>query len=208
MSRSSKEIVLLVEGRTEIAIKQILKRFLDERCELENIPKVRLTLKPMDSRLLKPQVVKDQIAMNIARRDVVGVVALIDVACSGRPQQFNNAKEAIKFLSEIAPDENRYRAHAAQYDFEAWLLPYWESILKRLNQKKQIPSNNPETVNHNHPPSWHLQELYKRAGYKYDKPRDALAILTGKDLLVSANKCPQFKAFLNSLLHFAGCKPI
>jgi hypothetical protein len=40
---------------------------------------------------------------------------------------------------------------------------------------------------------------------EYPKPRDAKAILKDKDLTINADKCPQLKAFLNRLLHFAGC---
>ena len=203
--RSGSEIVLLVEGKTENAMKSILKQFLDMRCEAAGRPKVRLSTRPLDSRLLKEKVVKDQVTMNLKRASVVGVVALIDVVCSGRDRQFDSAEAAIQFLSNMAPGEERYRAHAAQYDFEAWLLPYWDAITAKLRVKKQSPGSNPETVNHNHPPSWHLRDLYRKAKLDYNKPRDALAILTGKDLLVSADKCRQFKSFLNSLLYLAGC---
>ena len=192
MSGGGNEIVLLVEGKTEKAVKPVLKRFLDERCE-KNInalgqpkpkPKVRLTTKPLDSRLLKEKTVKDQLTMNLGRPSVRGVVALIDVVCSGRPQQFKDAGAAIQFLADMAPEEPRYRAHAAQYDFEAWLLPYWNDICLRLKIQKQPPGGNPEAVNRDHPPSRHLSKLYRLAKHKpdYDKPRDALAILTDKDL--------------------------
>jgi len=200
------EIVLLIEGETETAVKSIFKQFLDARCDAENKPKVRLTTKPLGSGLLNEETVKDQLAMNLGRSGVKGVVALIDVVCSGRPQQFKNAAEAIAFLGGIAPNEDRYHPHAAQYDFEAWLLPYWDEICKRVGRRQGAPGANPENVNHNHPPSWHLEKLHRLAGKKYNKPIDGKAILTGKDLLVSARQCPQFKLFLNSLLYFAGCR--
>jgi hypothetical protein len=208
MKGGGNEIVLLVEGKTENAIKPVLKQFLDARCEAEEKPKVRLSTKPLDSRLLKERVLRDQVRMNLKHPSVIGVIALIDVVCSGRDRQFENADDAIRFLEGAAPNEPRYRAHAAQYDFEAWLLPYWDSIASKLNQKKQSPGANPETVNHDHPPSRHLRELYRKANLDYDKPRDALAILNGKDLTISAAKCSQFKAFLNSLLFFTGCVEI
>ncbi len=210
MSGGGNEIVLLVEGRTETAIKPILKAFLDRRCESEGKPKVRLTTKPLDSSLLKEKTVRNRVVRNLKRPGVLGVVALIDVVASGRPMRFANAAAAIKFLAECAPNESRYRAHAAQHDFEAWLLPYWDAICTRVKVTKNAPGANPEAVNHDHPPSRHLKELYRSAKptKDYDKPRDALAILRGKDLLVSAEKCPQFKAFLNSLLDLAGCTPI
>ncbi len=208
MRGGGNEIVLLVEGKTEKAVKPVLKQFLDARCEAEGKPKVRLVTKPLDSRLLKERIIRDHVRMNLKRPSVLGVVALIDVVSSGRDKQFENADQAIRFLQGAAPNESRFRSHAAQYDFEAWLLPYWDSIVSKLHQKKQPPGANPETINHDHPPSRHLKELYHKAGLDYDKPRDALTILTGKDLTVSAAKCGQFKAFLNSLLFFTGLAEI
>lgn len=92
-----------------------------------------------------------------------------------------------------------------QHDFEAWLLPYWEDICRRVGLKLASPGPKPEQVDLDKPPSVRLHELYRRAGRSYKKPRDAAAILRGKDLTVSAGRCPQFKAFLNSLLDLAGC---
>ena len=40
------------------------------------------------------------------------------------------------------------------------------------------------------------------------KPRDARAILQGRDLTVAANRCPEFKAFLNTLLACANLAAI
>jgi hypothetical protein len=208
MKRRGKEIVLLVEGKTETAIKPVLKRFLDARCEREKKPKVRLSTRPLDSRLLREKVVRDHVVLNLKRSSVVGVIALIDVVCSGRNRQFESAQDAIRFLKNAAPNEKRYRAHAAQYDFEAWLLPYWDAILAKLSLKKKPPGADPELVNHDQPPSRHLKTLYRKAKLDYDKPRDALAILKGQDLLISAERCPQLKAFLNSLLVLARCAEI
>ena len=42
-------IVLLVEGATETALKKHLKRFLDERAEVERRPKVALRTKDIMS---------------------------------------------------------------------------------------------------------------------------------------------------------------
>ena len=208
MRSDGNEIVLLVEGKTEKAIKPVLKQFLDARCVSEGKPKVRLSTKPLDSRLLKERIIRDHVRMNLKRSSVIGVVALIDVVCSGRDKQFKNATDAVQFLLGAAPNETRFRAHAAQYDFEAWLMPYWDGIAAKLHQKKQSPGRDPEAINHGRPPSRHLKDLYRKAGLDYDKPRDALAILTGKDLLESAAKCTQFKAFLNSLLSLSGCAEI
>ena len=55
-----------------------------------------------------------------------------------------------------------------------------------------------------------LQELYRRAKppRKYVKATEMYAILQGKDLTVSANRCPEFKAFLNTLLTLSHLEPL
>ncbi|MHB8618581.1 MAG: DUF4276 family protein [Chloroflexota bacterium] len=196
-----------MEGKTETAFKTALKRFLDRRCEVEGRGLVRLQTREMDSRLLIADKVTAMIMGNLADPEVLGVVALIDVVSSGRPRQFKDAAEAIAFLQRCGPpDDSRYQAHAAQYDFEAWLLPFWADISRKvLGKVRPAPGGNPEEVNHEHPPSQHLARLYREAGRGYDKPRDARAILEGKDLTLSAARCPQLKAFLNTLLRLAGC---
>ena len=210
MRARGREIVLLVEGATERAFKDVVKRFLDGRCAKEGRPKVGLTTRILDSRLLDGKTVCDEVRMALGRSETIGVVALIDVVCSGSPRRFGNAAEAIDFLQGAAPKDPRFRAHAAQYDFEAWLLPYWDDICNKLKIKAKSPGAEPEAVNHDKPPSRRLKDLYRKAPHHrdYDKVRDARAILEGKDLILSARKCHQLKAFLNSLLTFAGCREI
>jgi hypothetical protein len=109
-------------------------------------------------------------------------------------------------LRKAVGDEPRFHAHAAQFDFEAWLLPYWDDICRRLKVKKQKPGTNPEEVNRLKPPSKHLSELYRLAKptRSYDKARDGKAILRDKDLTVAASQCPELKSLLNTLLDCAG----
>ncbi|MCX7012395.1 MAG: DUF4276 family protein [Candidatus Sumerlaeota bacterium] len=200
------EIVLLVEGKTEKAIRESLRAFLDIRCSEAERPRVGLRSKEMSSNLLNEKKLRDQVANNLENPDVLGVIALIDVVCSGR--SFSNAEEAIRFLRERAPNDPRFRAHAAQFDFEAWLLPYWKEICARLGIQRRPFGPNPETVNSQNPPSRRLQQLYREHERVYVKTLEARVILKGKDLTISANRCPQFKSFLNSLLELAGCRPL
>jgi hypothetical protein len=50
--------------------------------------------------------------------------------------------------------------HAAQYDFEAWLLPYWSTNQKLARHNKSAPGSLPEQVNHNNPPSYRIKEIF------------------------------------------------
>jgi hypothetical protein len=137
--------------------------------------------------------------LSIRDPEVVCVVGLIDVYPG-----FHSAQEAKEFLQQAAGGAQRFHAHAAQFEVEAWLLPFWEEICRKLRVRRQPPGANPEQVDLQNPPSRRLSELYRLGNRSYDKPRDAKAILQDKDLTLVAEKCPEVKAFLNTLLMCAG----
>jgi hypothetical protein len=192
------KIVLLVEGKTETAVKEALKTFLDAEAAQQGRPRVGVTTKPLDSKLLNAQRVRDQVALNLRDPDVLCVVALIDVYPA-----FASAHQAKAFLRSAGGADPRFHVHAAQFDVEAWLLPFWQAICQKLRIQRQPPGGNPEQVNQQKPPSRWLSELYRMARRSYDKPRDARAILAGKNLRTIAAQCPEFKLFLNTLLNCA-----
>lgn len=204
------EIVVLCEGATEKGLKEALKVFLDGECVRAGKDRMRLTLVPTNggSELLKADRLSALVNRHLSRPGVVGVIGLVDVVAPGVRTRFANAAEAIATLRSLMQSEPRFHPHAAQHDVEAWLLPYWATACRKVNRQQRAPGASPEAVNHGHPPSYHLNELYRLAGKRYDKPRDAAAILRGQDLRVAANACPQFKAFLNTLLDLSGCPQI
>ena len=148
---------------------------------------------------------RGRVRRELAGRDVAGVVGLIDVF-----PQFENAAAAKAFLRQAAGDLSGFHAHAAQYDVEAWLLPYWDDICRRVGVTQSPPGANPETVDGNNPPAYRLKALYRRARpkRKYVKTKEMYAILKGKDLTVAAGRCPEFKAFLNTLLTLSNLEPL
>jgi hypothetical protein len=56
------------------------------------------------------------------------VIALTDVYTGTQPHEFQNAEDAKKKMRQWVGDEPRFHPHAAQYDFEAWLLLYFELV--------------------------------------------------------------------------------
>ena len=93
---------------------------------------------------------------------------------------------------------------------EAWLLPFWSDIQALAGHKKSPPPGPPEAVDHNRPPSHYIREIFRIGTCRddYSKPRDASRILRGKDLTVAANKCPELKAFLNTILTLSSADPL
>ncbi|MEM7536473.1 MAG: DUF4276 family protein [Chloroflexota bacterium] len=196
------KIVLYVEGDTEVALKKHLKAFLDERAETEGKPKVTLETRKLVTR--KADKLHRDVKRELRRRDVLGVVGLIDVF-----PNFKNAEEAKRHLRRAVGDEPNFYPHAAQYDVEAWLLPFWNDICRRIGVRQSSPGSKPETVNGMNPPAYRLTNLYKRAKKPkrdYKKAIEMAAILKGKDLAVAAESCPELKAFLNTLLRLNGLR--
>lgn len=102
--------------------------------------------------------------------------------------------------------KKRFHPHAAQHDFEAWLLPYWPYIQRLAGHNKAAPQGNPESVNHNNPPSYRIKEVFRigRCRNDYIKARDAGRILRDNDLSVAVFLCPELKALINTILAVCG----
>lgn len=132
------------------------------------------------------------------------VIALTDVYTG--TNDFRDAADAKTKLTEWAGPNPSFFPHAAQYDFEAWLLPYWKDIQRLAGHNRNPPPGAPETVNHMRPPSYHIREIFRagRCRDDYSKPRDANRILRNKDLGIAANQCPELKAFLNTIITLSG----
>lgn len=186
--------VLLVEGATETALKKHLKRFLDQRAEWEGKQKLALRAKPFRM-MLRQDHLRKRIQLELKDSRVTAVIGLVDVYPT-----FASADEAKEYLRCAAGNDERFYAHAAQYDVEAWLLPYWNVICNRLGVHRTRPRNHPEQVNNLSPPSKHLEKLYRLAKRKYKKPLEMTAILEKQDLGVAARECQELRLFLNTLL--------
>lgn len=197
-------IVLLMEGDTEAALKVHLKAFLDQRAALEGKPSVRLKMKPQVAR--SKGTFQNRVRLELAEPGVTAVVALIDVY-----PDYSDAAEAKRILSEKAGSPPNFYAHAAQHDVEAWLLPFWDEICRSLGVSQGRPGEHPEEVDHDRPPSLHLRELYGRAKNpkrSYSKVTEMRQVLKGRDLKIIADRCPEFKLFLNTLLKLSDLTPL
>ena len=194
-------IAILVEGKTEKAFVPHLRNFLELRLP-GRMPK--LDLVPFDGRLPTGDKLKRVVDRLLSDRkhpaDIV--IALTDVYTGTIPPDFVNAADAKKKMRQWVGDDDRFHPHAAQHDFEAWLLPYWSKIRKLAGSNRAVPAGAPETVNHNNPPAHLIKEIFRTGSKKkaYIKPRDAGHILRDKDLTISAQACPELKMFLNTIL--------
>jgi hypothetical protein len=200
------KIALIVEGQTEIALRPLLRAFIKTRIS-GNMPK--LDLVPRDGRIPKGELLKKDVK-RLLEGGADWVIALTDVYTGQQFPDFNDAEDAKRKMREWVGNERRFFPHAAQFEFEAWLLPFWDRIKKLSESDKACPAGQPEHVNHSNPPSRRIKEAF-HAGRKrkYKKSLDVLKILRDEnDLAVAAQQCPQLKAFLNTLLALSGAEPL
>lgn len=196
-------IALIVEGPTEVALRPTLLEFLEQRLS-GRMPV--LDFLPENGRIPKQDKLRRKVELLLLTNDAV--IAITDVYTGANPREFENAADARAKMSAWVGNQRCY-PHAAQYEFEAWLLPYWPEIQKLSGSNRSRPSANPENVNHNRPPSEHLRAVFRAGGRRtYKKTRDAAIILRGKDLGVAASACPELRAFLNTIITLSGGSPL
>jgi Domain of unknown function (DUF4276) len=190
-------IVMIVEGPTEQAFMPTLRQFLSHRLG-QQMPRIK-------SHSCQGRIPKDSALRRLVERylgESDAVVALTDVYTG--TNDFVDAADAKAKMQQWVGNNPAFFPHAAQYDFEAWLLPYWTTIQQLAKTNQNAPANFPESINHNRPPAHLLRSLFERSKRSYVKPRDATRILRDNDLNVSAAVCPELKALLNTLLHLSG----
>jgi hypothetical protein len=200
-------IALIVEGRTEKAFLPALRNHLKASLA-GNMPSIVAI--PQNGRIPKEEKLKRLVENLLSGpRAYDAVIALTDVYTSKNPdtRDFMDAADAKRQMREWVGENPKFYPHAAQHDFESWLLPYWKTIQDMAGHNKNAPSGKPEDVNHDKSPAYHITEIF-RLGKKreYVKPREALAILSKKDndLNVAISQCPELKSFINTLLGLCG----
>jgi len=194
------KIALIIEGKTEKAFLPILRDFVKSQLEgrMPNIDPV-----PYNGRVPTGDKLQRVVTRLLSGpRAADHVIALTDVYTGSQPPDFRDAMDAKNKMRQWVGTEPRFHPHAAQHDFEAWLLPYWPTIQKLAGHNRQSPSGNPEEVNHNNPPAHRIKEIFEigQCRYSYVKPRDALRILKNNDLAVAVRECAELKALVNTIV--------
>lgn len=193
------KIVLIVEGKTEEVFLDPLRGFLQKKLR-GKMP--RLFPNKHDGRIPTGAKLKRVVERHLAE-GADAVIALTDVYTGTR--EFADAADAKKKMNDWVGPETRFYPHAAQHDFEAWLIPYWPDIQRLSGSTRAKPSLNPEVLNHTKPQAHRISEIFATGKKRfYSKPRDARAILAGQDLTVAAAECPELRALLNTILSLCG----
>lgn len=197
------KISLIVEGKTEKAFVPKLREYLQTLLpgKMPSLHSVAQNGRiQLDDNL-------DKLVKNLlsGKNAADYVIALTDVY-----PEFSSAANAKERLRQPVKAENRFCVHAAQYEFEAWLLPYWLQIQQLAKHNQSMPSGNPEMVNHNNPPSMRIKEIFRRGNGRddYVKTRDAPRILKDADLGIAIQQCSELKSLVNTILSICGGQTI
>lgn len=196
------KIALLVEGATEKAFLPALRSYLT-RTLAGKMPTLKAF--PQGGRIPKEDKLK-RLVENLLK-DYDAVIALTDVYTNKDPnnRDFTDAADAKNKMRRWVGDNPKFYPHAAQYDFEAWLLPYWPALQTLAKHNRNSPSGRPETVNHDKSPAYHIAELFESGRSRsYNKERDAPKILAANDLAVSISQCSELKSLVNTILILCG----
>jgi hypothetical protein len=200
------KISILVEGATEIGFIRSVREFLAVRLP-GKMP--RLDPVPYDGRIPTGDRLRREVANLLSgQHRADAVIALTDVYTG--THDFHDATDAKAKMKSWVGEENRFYPHVALHDFETWLIPYWDEIQRLAGSNRQCPSTHPENVNHNTPPAYVLEEVFRTGTkkQKYRKTVHSARILKGKDIRIAAAACPELKAFLNTILTLAGADTI
>ena len=195
------KISMIVEGNTEKAFIPILRNHLKKTLS-GRMPSIDVL--PYNGHIPTGEKLKRVVNTLLykSRNPSDHVIALTDVYTGKNPIEFIDAADAKQKMISWVGNESRFHPHAAQYDFEAWLLPYWTTIQRLAGHNKSAPSGNPESVNHNSPPSYRIKEIFENGSCRdsYVKPRDAARILRDNDLSVAISQCSELKALVDTII--------
>jgi hypothetical protein len=202
-------IALIVEGETERAFLPVLRRYLEVSLA-GNMPMLKAVTQ--NGRIPKEEKLK-RLVENLLSGAVPydAVIALTGVYTSKTPatRDFTDATDAKRKMQEWAGNNPNFYPHAAQHDFEAWLLPYWTTIQGMAGHNKNAPTGQPEDVNHDKSPAYHIKEVFSLGKKRdYSKIRDAKIILEKNDLGAAIGQCPELKSFINTILTLCGHPPL
>ena len=198
----SVSIAFIVEGKTEKAFVPFLRAFLETRLA-GRMPRIKP--QPRDGRIPIGHKLRNEVRLLLKEYD--HVIALTDVYTGTK--DFVDSADAKEKMGAWVGESTAFHPHAAQYDFEAWLLPYWPRIQQFSGYKGAAPPGDPEKVNHLRPPSKHVAEAFRLGGRRgYVKGRDVEKILEGADLTLAIQKCDQLRELINTFLVVSGTDPI
>lgn len=214
----TQSVIVYVEGASDkLAMEALLDRLI-QRKSAEGVSIRFIEAPPGDKKQVLLQKVPLR-AVNIIRHDPHAVVAIVpdlypknrgfahETYAELRKGILSNFEQAL--IEKGFTDDERLRERFAvfcfKHDLEALILAAEEALALRLGIDAlavtwRLPV---EDQNHDKPPKWVVEELFKQHGQRYIETTDAPLILGLCDYQDIADACPQcfapFVRFLESL---------
>lgn len=104
---------------------------------------------------------------------------------------------------------DRFFAHIAVHEVEAWMLADEEPLVRRLGCPTLGPWPHPEEVNDQCPPSSVINDLFRRHHPRkvgYHKVKDGIPLLRELDCEKISQKCRFFRNLMEDLMSLSGSK--
>ena len=202
------KFVLFVEGHTEKALPEFLKRWLDQR--LGRPVGIKTVRFEGWQELVKDTPLKAAMHLNGPDKDeIIAVIALIDLyGPTFYPKALKTADERFEWAKkelEKKVNHPRFFQFFAAHETEAWLLSAPDLFPVEVRKAFPPKAANPETVNFDEPPAKLLERLYsQKTGRRYKKVTNGRELFGRLDPNVAYGKCPRLRELLDKMLELAG----
>jgi hypothetical protein len=205
-SGRSRQIALFIEGYTERALPEFIRKWLDPQLP----PEGKVGIMPVKfqgvSNYLDDLAQKIALYLDEGRANLVfGLVDLYGIPASRIDlSKFTTVKQKVTaaraYVRTLVPQpyQDRFRQHFAVHEVEAWLLAYpdkWPA-----EARDQIKKRPPEQVNFKEPPARFLKKIL---GGRYKKTTTAMNLFPKVDPQIAIDQCPYLKLFMEDLLRVA-----
>ena len=196
------KLAIFLEGKTEGCLREFLGCWLEDK--LTN----QVRIQPVKFNGVGEYLKEIAPRANRALQDpgVLGVIGLIDFYAS--TMQYPDGPVATQYQwakkeLEHRVNHPRFHQHFAVHETEAWLLSDLDIFPPAI--RGDLPkTQKPETVNHRHPPSHRLKDIYhRRLARKYSKPLDGASLFRQLNPQTAYNRCPHLKLLLDDILTLA-----
>ena len=202
------KFVLFVEGHTEKALPEFLKRWLDPR--MGRPVGIKTVCFEGWQELVKDTPLKAAMHLNGPDKDeIIAVIALIDLyGPTFYPKALKTADERFEWAKkelEKKVNHPKFFQFFAVHETEAWLLSAPDLFPVEVRKAFPVRAANPETVNFDEPPAKLLEGLYSlKTGRRYKKVTNGRELFGRLDPNVAYGKCPRLRELLDKMLELAG----
>ncbi len=199
--------VLFVEGTTERALREPLKKWLDARIS----PPVSLQIVAFEGAadLVNEVRARARRFLDAPGGEVIAAIALLDLyeVPLPIPSEKITVAERVAWVTlhmEAKVSHPKFRQFLAVQEIEAWLLGDTHNFPPEVRAALAGMGDAPEAVSGQEPPGRLLERLYRtKTGRRYRKVEEGRNLFGKLNIEAAYQKCPNLKALLDGMLQLA-----